>query len=147
MTTNSRFRELAPGVVAEMVATRIEMQYVPKGLDTPEALTATWWGHEFLPVGEGYQRIGDHGHRMVTVLAEHATDTLKITDPVTGQEVTLSAAGAVVWLQEWYDHQHNRDAEAAAMPPPQDESADPFPADPPPEGPADQVEPGDQLPP
>lgn len=142
MTTNSRLRELAPGVVAEMVATRIEMQYVPKGLDTPEALTATWWGQEFMPVGEGYQRIGDVGHRMVTVLAEHGADTLDITDPVTGQAITLSAAGAVVWLQRWYDYQHNREHAPEPEPDPEPTLDELFPPEPVIEYPPEETEPG-----
>lgn len=121
---NTRFREMAPGVIAEMIATRIEMHYVPKGLDRPEALIATWWAQEFLTVGGSYQRIGEGGCRLDTVLAAHATTVRTITDPVTGQEVTLSAAGAVAWLKDWFDYQHNLDM--APTPPPED-APDPFP--------------------
>ncbi len=104
---NARFRELALGTTAELVATRIEMTYVPAGLDTPDALTAVWWAQEYLPIGGGYQRIGEGGARMTTVLADHAAEVLEIVDPVTQQAGSLSAAGAVTWLKAWFDHQYN----------------------------------------
>lgn len=104
---SARFREIAPGVIAELVATRIEMTYVPAGLDTPDALTAVWWAQDYLPIGGGYQRIGEGGARMTTVLADHAGAVLEIVDPVTQETVSLSAAGAVTWLKAWFDHQYN----------------------------------------
>lgn len=111
---NSRFREIAPGQTVELIATRIQFDYVPDGLSTPESLTAVWLSQEFLAIGDGYQRIGDRGERMTTVLANHASKVLTITDPVTEQEVSLSAAGAVVWMQAWFDYQHNREHPAPA---------------------------------
>ena len=111
-TTNTRFRELAPGMEVELIATKIQFNYTPDGLSTPESLTATWWSQEFLPVGAGYQSIGDVGYRMETNLAEHASRTLAIFDPVLQQDVTLSAIGAVQWLKGWFDFQHNLENQA-----------------------------------
>lgn len=118
---NSRFRELAPGMVVEQIATRIEFSYVPRGMHFPQELTATWWAQEFLPVGDGFQQIGNGGSRLVTRLSDHATTLRTITDPVTGQEVTLSALGAVVWLQDWFDYQHNLENTPVPEPEPEPE--------------------------
>jgi len=119
---NSRFRKLSDDLTAELIATRIDFQYVPNGISTPEELTATWWAQEFIPVGGGFQRIGDRGARMTTVLADHATAVLPVTDPVTGQAVELSAAGAVKWLINFFDYQYNLE-----NPPPQEEEGTPEP--------------------
>ena len=107
MTYNARLKELVPGTEAELIATRIEFNYTPNGLTSPESLTATWWAQYYIPLGEGYQRIGDDGDRMSTVLADHATTTLEVNDPVTGQVVSLSAMGAVKWLMKFFDYQYN----------------------------------------
>lgn len=104
---NSRFLEVAPGVLAELIATRIELNYAPNGLTNPETLKATWWAQYYSPLGEGYQRIGDEGYVMHTVLAKHADTVLDVVDPVTGGIVSLSAAGAARWLMEWFNYQHN----------------------------------------
>lgn len=104
---NARFKEIAPGVTSELIATRMEFSYVPKGLSTPESLTAIWWAQDFLPIGDSFQRIGDGGARMDTVLADHATKVLSVDDPVTGQTVELSATGAVKWLIKYFDYQYN----------------------------------------
>lgn len=121
---NSRFRKLSDDLTAELIATRIEFQYVPNGISTPEELTAIWWAQEFIPVGGGFQRIGDGGARMTTVLADHATAVLSVTDPVTGQSVELSALGAVKWLMKYFDYQYNLEN------PPEELPDEEFPSDP-----------------
>lgn len=126
--TNTRFRELAPGMEVELIATQIQFKYTPNGLTTPEALTATWWAQEYLPIGTGYQAIGDQGYRMETNLAQHATKTLTVLDPVLGQEVTLSAIGAVQWLKAWFDFQHNLEHQPHEVPAePEPPAPDPVP--------------------
>ncbi|MGV8863289.1 MAG: hypothetical protein ACOH2T_19245 [Pseudomonas sp.] len=107
MKGNSRFRELAPDVEVEMIATRIVFDYTPNGLTTPQQLRATWWGREFLSVGSGHQSLGEQGSVLETILADHAEVILTVTDPVTQQEVTMSAPGAVTWLMAFYDRAHN----------------------------------------
>ena len=121
-SNNARFRELAPSIISELIATRVEFTYVPKGLSSPEQLYATWWAQEFIPVGEGYQRIGENGDRMTTVLADHADAVLEVTDPVTGEVVSLSALGAVKWLIKFFDYQYNLE-----NPVPQEEEGTPEP--------------------
>lgn len=106
--TNARFKEVSPGVITEMIAVRIIFDYTPDGLTTPEQLKATWWGREFLPVGDGFQTLGENGQVIETVLADHAATVLTITDPVTQQEVQLSTIGAVTWLKAFYDHAYNQ---------------------------------------
>ena len=118
--SNSRFREIAPGVTAELIATSIRLDYAPNGLETPEALTATWWGQEFIPIGGGHELIGDRGDRMETRLSDWATTTRTIWDPVLQQHVTLSAMGWVEWGKSFYDHAHN-----AQNPPPAEQPEDP----------------------
>lgn len=128
---NARFRELATGVMVEMIAVRIELSYIPNGLMQPESLTARWWGQEFLAVGDGHQRIGDHGVPLDTRLADYATEVRTIVDPVLGHEVTLSAAGWVIWGKDFYDLAYNRqhpqpepEPVVAPGPTPEDESGD-----------------------
>lgn len=131
MTTyNARFKEIAPGITSELIATRIEFSYVPKGISTPEALTATWWAQDYLPVGEGFQRIGEGGDRMTTVLADHATAVLAVDDPVTGETVNLSAMGAVKWLIKYFDYQYNLEHPPEELPENDEEDPEPDPADP-----------------
>lgn len=105
---NSRFRKLTPEATVEMIATRILFDYTPNGLTTPEQLKATWWGREFLPVGDGHQTLGEGGRVIETVLADHAATVLTITDPVTQQTMDISAAGAVTWLMAFYNHAYNQ---------------------------------------
>lgn len=105
--TNSRFREIAPGVTAELISTSIRLDYSPNGLETPEALTATWWGQEFIQIGGGHELIGSRGDRLETRLSDWATTTRTIWDPVLQQHVTLSAMGWVEWGKDFYDHAHN----------------------------------------
>lgn len=107
MTYNARYKTIADGIPAERIATRIELQYVPNGITTPEQLTATWWAQDFAQLGGGYHRIGEDGDRMTTVLADHATTVLSVADPVTEQTVELSATGAVKWLMKYFDYQYN----------------------------------------
>lgn len=120
---NSRFRKLTPEATVEMIATRIQFDYQPNGLTTPESLKATWWGREFIPVGDGYQTLGEGGRVIETVLADHAATVLTITDPVTQQTMDISAAaaaaasGAVTWLMAFYDHAYNQEFPAAPVEP------------------------------
>ena len=102
--TNSRFREVADGLTVEMIATRIELDYKPAGAGE---LTAIWWGREFLKVGESHEQFGTRGDRLETRLSDYAATVMTVTDPVTGQEVTLSAAGWVTWAKAFYDYAHN----------------------------------------
>ncbi|MEG3194042.1 hypothetical protein SNE32_17610, partial [Lysobacter sp. D1-1-M9] len=84
---------------------RIEFNYSPGGVGE---LTAQWWAQEYLPVGSTFQRIGDHGERLTTRLSDYAATVLEAgVDPVTGQPIILSAAGAVQWLRYWFDYQIN----------------------------------------
>lgn len=101
---NTRFREVADGLTVEMIATRIELDYTPAGAGD---LTAIWWGREFLKVGDSHEQFGTRGDRLETRLSDYATTVMTVTDPVTGQEVTLSAAGWVTWAKLFYDHAHN----------------------------------------
>lgn len=101
---NTRFRDLGDGLSVEMIATRIELDYTPAGQGE---LTAIWWGKEFLPLPTGHEQLGNRGDRLETRLSDYATTMLTITDPVTGQEVSLSAAGWVTWAKAFYDHAHN----------------------------------------
>ena len=106
--TNARFREIAPGVTVEMIATRIEFSYTPDGAGD---LTATWWGQEYFPVGGSYEQLGMGGHRMLTRLSDHAARVVDAgIDPVTGSPIVLSATGAVRWLKAWYNDQYNLEA-------------------------------------
>ena len=102
--TNSRFREVADGLTVEMIATRIELDYVPAGAGD---LTAIWWGREFLPLPAGHEQFGTRGDRLETRLSDYATTVMTVTDPVTQQEITMSAAGWVTWAKLFYDHAHN----------------------------------------
>ena len=101
---NTRFREVAEGLTVEMIATRIELDYVPAGAGD---LTAIWWGKEFQSLPTGHAQFGTHGHRLETRLSEWATTTRTIWDPVMQQHVTLSALGWVEWGKDFYDHAHN----------------------------------------
>lgn len=102
--TNTRFREVTEGLTVEMIATRIELDYKPAGAGD---LTAIWWGREFLKVGDSHEQFGTRGDRLETRLSDYATAVMTVTDPVTQQEVTLSAAGWVTWAKLFYDHAHN----------------------------------------
>ena len=108
-STNARFKQISPEVQGELIATRIEFNYVPNGVHSPEQLTATWWAQYYSQLGGGYQRIGDDGDRMTTVLADHVGETLEVYDPITDQTVELSTVGAVRWLQKWFDYQYNKE--------------------------------------
>ena len=116
---NTRFREVAEGLTVEMIATRIELDYTPAGAGE---LTATWWGKEFVPLPGGHEQLGNRGDRLETRLSDYATTVLTVTDPVTGQEVSLSAAGWVTWAKAFYDHAHN--AVNTPEPPPEVEEAE-----------------------
>jgi len=111
---NTRFREVAEGLTVEMIATRIELDYTPAGAGE---LTAIWWGKEFLPLPAGHEQFGTRGDRLETRLSDYATTVLTVTDPVTGQEVTLSAAGWVTWAKAFYDHAHNAVNTPEPLPP------------------------------
>lgn len=115
--TNTRFREVDDGLTVEMIATRIELDYKPAGAGE---LTAIWWGREFLPVAGSHEQFGTRGDRLETRLSDYAATTLTVTDPVTQQEVSLSAAGWVTWAKLFYDHAHN-----AVNAPPGSENPDP----------------------
>lgn len=114
---NSRFREVGDGLTVEMIADRIELDYTPAGAGE---LTAIWWGREFLPVGDSHEQFGTRGDRLETRLSDYAGTVLTITDPVTEQEVTLSAVGWVAWARKFYDHAHN-----AQNPPPAEQPEEP----------------------
>ena len=114
---NSRFREVADGLTVEMIATRIELDYTPAGAGE---LTAIWWGREFLPVGGSHEQFGTQGDRLETRLSDYLDTVMTITDPVTGQEVTMSAPGLVTWMRKFYDHAHN-----AQNPPPAEQPEEP----------------------
>lgn len=116
--TNARFRELSPDVTAEMLATVINFNYTPKSESSPESLVAIWQGKEFLSFDGNYTPLGTNQHTMATVLADHFATTQTVTDPVTQQEVTMSAAGAVAWLKAWYDYQYNLPDPLLAVQPP-----------------------------
>lgn len=102
--TNTRFREVADGLTVETIATRIELDYKPAGAGE---LTAIWWGREFIKVGDSHEQFGTRGDRLETRLSDYAATVMTVTDPVTQQEVTLSAAGWVTWAKAFYDHAHN----------------------------------------
>lgn len=112
--TNSRFREIEPGVTVEMIATRIDFSYTPGGQGD---LRAVWWAQEYLPVSAGFQRLGVRGERLTTRLSDYADHVLQVTDPITGHPVSLSAAGAAEWLKAWFDYQYNLEHPAEAAPP------------------------------
>lgn len=111
--TNSRFRELTPGTTVELIATRIELNYVPAAQGE---LTAVWWAQEYLPIAGGHEQIGNGGDRLTTRLSEYAATMLTVVDPVTQQEVTLSAAGWVVWAKQFFDHAYNLENPAPEPP-------------------------------
>lgn len=102
--TNTRFREVTEGMTVEMIATRIELAYVPAGAGD---LTAIWWGREHIALPDGHEQFGTNGDRLETRLSDWATTTRTIWDPVLQEHITLSAMGWVEWGKNFYDHAHN----------------------------------------
>jgi len=113
METNSRIRNLAPGVDVERIAVESHFFYDPL---TGNA-NVVFQGMEFLIVEGAVNKMLDGREPLTTTSDEIALRTFApgLADPVTGQDLSnVSAAGIVVYLKAVYDTLHNERAAAEA---------------------------------
>lgn len=73
---NSRFREIAPSLEAELIATRVQFDYHPGDSNGEQTMVATWYGQEFLPVGDNLEPLGERGPPLRTTLSDYLTTVL-----------------------------------------------------------------------
>lgn len=116
MDTNSRIRNLTPGVDVERIAVESHFFYDPL---TGNA-NVVFQGMEFLILEGAVNKMLDGREPLTTTSDEIALRTFAagLADPVTGQDLSnVSAAGIVVYLKAVYDTLHNERAVAEAAAP------------------------------
>jgi|GEM_PF-1402826 len=113
MDTNSRIRNLAPGVDVERIAVESHFFYDPL---TGNA-NVVFQGMEFLILDGAVNKMLDGREPLTTTSDEIAVRQFAagLSDPVTGQDLSnISAAGIVIYLKAVYDTLHNERAAAEA---------------------------------
>lgn len=103
--TNSRVRELAPGVGAERIATETHIFYDPQ----TQGANIMFQGEEFLTIGGEVGAKLDGREALSVELSVIAGETFDAgTDPVTGADLSqISVAGVANLIRAVYDRKHN----------------------------------------
>lgn len=103
--TNSRVRELAPGVGAERIATETHIFYDPQ----TQGANIVFQGEEFLSTAGAIGAKLDGRQSLTVQLRAIAGETFDAgTDPVTGADLSqISVAGAANLIRAIYDRKHN----------------------------------------
>lgn len=103
--TNTRIREITPGVGAERIATETHIFYDPQS----QGANIVFQGEEFLTVGGAIGAKLDGRQALNVQLSVIAAETFDAgIDPVTGADLSqISVAGVANLIRAVYDRKHN----------------------------------------